>query len=541
MLALAWPAESIPAQGAIVEGGRYWWRLAGAGVDPFNASLKVNGVPLTRDAVAPDDVRFPWTLGFNAGIADVEVRASGQFVRNMRVTVDPVRAKLNRDEYLHMLRDIIEDTRALAATSGLRQGLTAGDADLPIAKVEYVLEHGRRLGSLVTHLDSTHKKRLVRRPHTVPLQSARRMTARDWDRSTRNAHKISDDAVSSLPAPLRELVRQSSNRMPERVAQSKALMDSARREHAEILGLVERVIRLMRHVVARQDELPPEDRDSVLTSRCARLARRMTEFRQLAVFSGLEPAVGAWQYSHLYERVEPYRSLYRLNRNLARGVSSVEGDFVRVPLRETFRLYETWVQLRLVRAAQYLDPALGAEEIFEEKLDQNRLTLSLVNKQIEFLGRVLRFKPTFKEVWLTADGVGSYSREMIPDAVIEFLRPGWQTRSVIVLDAKYRVETQLNAAIESIHTYRDALVREDRERVAGAVKDERIVVAGFVVVPQMPGSVGLPSHWRTEKAPQVLFREGYQDRFNIGALLFRPGVEVHAVARQLEDLARRFP
>jgi hypothetical protein len=49
---------------------------------------------------------------------------------------------------------------------------------------------------------------------------------------------------------------------------------------------------------------------------------------------------------------------------------------------------------------------------------------------------------------------------MVPDMVLAGTGFGSPGQQVIILDAKYRINDGLNDAINSIHTYRDALVKE---------------------------------------------------------------------------------
>ncbi|MEK0154737.1 nuclease domain-containing protein [Arthrobacter oryzae] len=219
---------------------------------------------------------------------------------------------------------------------------------------------------------------------------------------------------------------------------------------------------------------------------------------------------------------------------MSSGISGVDGDFTHVPLRETFRLYETWVSLRLARAAGLLDPGLDAAAMFADAEDPNRLTVSLRSTSVQFNGHVLKFKHVFNEVWLSPDGVGSYSRQMIPDVVLEVLASDTGSRRMVVLDAKYRVEAQLNDAISSIHMYKDSLIHEDRAQ--GGTEDRHVVGSGLVVVPSLPGRMTVERDWRSEKMPIVVFREGYQKRFKLGAMLLSPGTDISSIAATLQGL-----
>lgn len=530
------PHTDSSPPGCIVENGRYVFRLSGETVDGLNASLRVNGERLGRDVRELTEVWFPWEVGFHAGFVDIELSTGPQTV-HARVTVDPAQAKMTRDDYLLMLRDIISDTRSLASTTGHRTSLSRGDRTLPIAQVEFILAHTVRLIRLLEDLNASHRKRLVRTRQTVPLQSARRLGVRDFARSSRLARAMTSQDIARLPQPLRDLVLANGGRMPERILQTNVLANSARREHSEILGLVEFVTSLLRGVVRRQEALKPEIRDAVLLERCRGASNRIRRAADLPLFADVSSAPGAWQPSRLYEGVEPYRSLYRFNRDVRRGVGGIGGDFVSVPMRETYRLYETWVALRLVRAAQTLDSALLGTEMFKDAVDSSQLTFSLQATAVSFSGKALRFQATFNEVWTTQNGTGSYTRTMVPDVVFEFIGAGGANR-LLILDSKYRVESQLNDAISSIHMYRDAIVRDDR--LHNPVDVRRIVSGGFVIVPRMPSGALSAVSWRDQKAPAVFFRSGYQDRYALGAIVLKPGVAIGDVAVRLQRLAREF-
>jgi hypothetical protein len=75
-------------------------------------------------------------------------------------------------------------------------------------------------------------------------------------------------------------------------------------------------------------------------------------------------------------------------------------------------------------------------------------------------GWKLCFQKQYREFWIEQSGRGSFSREMTPDVAVMHETGVHGAERLIILDAKYRIEENLNAALNSIHTYRDALVRE---------------------------------------------------------------------------------
>ena len=97
---------------------------------------------------------------------------------------------------------------------------------------------------------------------------------------------------------------------------------------------------------------------------------------------------------------------------------------------------------------------------------------------------------------------------MTPDIVLS--GQGSQCDRLIVLDAKYRIDEGLNDALSSIHTYRDALVRE---AASGAA--EGIVSAAYLLTPYDPSIV---AGYRDTPMPGRLFHPEYRAGFRFGAV-----------------------
>lgn len=112
---------------------------------------------------------------------------------------------------------------------------------------------------------------------------------------------------------------------------------------------------------------------------------------------------------------------------------------------------------------------------------------------------------------------------MIPDVVLVGKGFGSAERRVIILDAKYRINNGLNDALSSIHTYRDALVRELE---SGDI--DGVVTAAYLLTPYIPI---LESDFRKTPIPGRLFHPQYREKFRFGAVTMRPGMN----AQELRD------
>jgi len=131
--------------------------------------------------------------------------------------------------------------------------------------------------------------------------------------------------------------------------------------------------------------------------------------------------------------------------------------------------------------------------------------------------RVLCFQRQYREYWVEDSHEGSFSRTMIPDVVLAGRNLGGPERRVIVLDAKYRINDGLNDALNSIHTYRDALVQE-----VASGRTEGIVTAAYLLTPHVPA--GLQPDFKATPVPGRLFHPEYREKFRFGAVTLRPGM-----------------
>jgi hypothetical protein len=236
--------------------------------------------------------------------------------------------------------------------------------------------------------------------------------------------------------------------------------------------------------------------------------------------------------SSLFRRDPAYRRFFRLYQDINLGIAGVFGDFLQMPLARTFELYELWCFLRLVRAgAETWGPeGVKVTELFiAEAAGGVTIRTEAVTVPVGG-GWKLCFQKQYREFWKEADGRGSYSRVMIPDVVVakEEGGDGTEPARLIVLDAKYRIEDGLPDALSSIHTYRDALVRE-----ADAGRIEGFVHAAYLLSPQIPAT---ETGYRETPMPGRLFHPEYRHSFRFGAVTLRPGMTVAEIVTALKSV-----
>ena len=232
--------------------------------------------------------------------------------------------------------------------------------------------------------------------------------------------------------------------------------------------------------------------------------------------------------SALFRNDPNYRRFFGIWRDMNLGIAAVFGDFLNMPLARTFELYELWCFLRLLRTAvgEYRPEELKIGDLFvTDAAGGVTLAAGAVTVAVG-KGWSVCFQKHYREFWIEPGRRGSFSREMTPDIVMQgSLADGGK---LIILDAKYRIEEGLNSALNSIHTYRDALVYEAE---SGSVKG--IVSAAYLLAPHTP-DVG--DRYRETPMPGRLFHPEYRTKFRFGAVTMRPGMTVTDLRETLRTI-----
>jgi hypothetical protein len=526
-----WPEPEPTEPGAIQETGTYLFELRSApGADGAELLIDDRRLEALR-APALDAARWRWSPGFHAGTIEAELRLPGNNPRRFEVVTDPDLRKLTRQDFDAMVREILEDTFALFSLSSFRKsiGHGSGTRTPPIARLEFLRSRIEELESVVASIVRTPRRRLIAEEKLLPYHRATRATSQEILRSFRSGRILAEEKGTSsrlppalrgsLPGRIRVRQRRSSLDLPEH-----RQIGACLRAWAVWLSAVGEILA----TAAGRNDADVSDELTGWAVRCKRLARRLTIMASAAPFAEAGDAPPRLILSAIFRNDPPYRRFFRLSRDMNLGLAAVFSDFLDMPLARTFELYELWCFLRLVRA--------GAEEFGTEGLDIGDLFISSAAGGVTVAagavtitvggGWKLCFQKQYREFWIEPSKSGSYSREMMPDvALIQDKTPAEASR-LIVLDAKYRINDGLNAALNSIHTYRDALVHEEEN---GEI--EGIVMAAYLLTPYVPE---ITAAYRDTLLPGRLFHPEYRTTFRFGAVTMRPGMtmaELRAVLR----------
>ena len=518
-----WPVPDAMPVGAVREGASYLFELRDCDV-ALAAELLIDDVP--ADALRSRDprvARWRWQLGFHAGMVEAMLRVPGAGMRRFEITTDPDLRKLTRDDFDAMVREVLHDTFALFSLSAFRKGIARqpGNRPPPLARLEFLRSRADAITGAVAAIARAPRHFLRAEEVTVPSHRAPRATGPEIIKSFRSG-VIRTETIkpSRLPAALQ-------GRLPAQITLRKRRNGVDIPEHRQIKACLRSWAAWLTGVADVLAKIGAQGDTQIVTTagswaiRTRHIARRLNEAASTGFMAEVGKGQALLRMSSLFRNDPAYQRFYRLWQEMNLGLAALFGDFLNMPLARTYELYELWCFLRLLRAAveEYGPEGVDLSNLFRRDA-AGGVTIA-AGAIIVPIGsdRVLCFQRKYIEYWVEPDGVGSFSRDMVPDVVFVGPLPGTTERRVIVLDAKYRISNGLNDALNSIHTYRDALVQEAE---SGAVQG--IVTAAYLLTPHVPS---LKGDFKDTPVPGRLFHPRYRETFRFGAVTMRPGMSGH--------------
>jgi hypothetical protein len=517
-----WPTPDEVPPGTVREAASYIFELRDTD-EVFSADLFIDDVQLEAlRSRHPRIARWRWLPGFHAGMVEAVLRIPGTGTRRFEITTDPDLRKLTRDDFDALVREVLEDTFALFSLSAFRKGIAREPSvrPPPLARLEFLRSRADEICDTVAAIARSPRHFLRAEEVTVPLHRAARATGPEIVKSFRSgAIRTESVQPSRLPPGL-------GGRLPARITlrQRKSSVDIA--EHRQMKACLRSWGAWLSGVADTLARIGRSDDPEVVTTagswsvRARNIASRLNAAANTGFMADVGDGPAQLRMSSLFRNDPVYRRFYRLWQDMNLGLAGLFGDFLNMPLARTYELYELWCFIRLLRAA--------IEEYAPEGIDLGRLftsnaaggvTISAGAVSVPIKGdQLLCFQRQYREYWIEPDGDGSFSRTMVPDIVFSGTGLGGTGHRVIVLDAKYRINDGLNDALNSIHTYRDALVRE-----SGDGDTECIVAAAYLLTPHMPSLVEGEGFNETP-VPGRLFHPKYREKFRFGAVTLRPGM-----------------
>ena len=511
--------DAVPP-GTVREGTSYLFELRDSD-DALLADLLIDDVPAEAlRSRQPRVARWRWQPGFHAGMVEAVLRVPGTGTWRFEITTDPDLRKLTRDDFDAMVREVLEDTFALFSLSAFRKGIARqpGNRPPPLARLEFLRSRADAITSTVAAIARAPRHFLRAEEITVPAHRASRATGPEIIKSFRSGVIRSETVKPSrLPAALQ-------GRLPAQITLRQRRNSVDIPEHRQIKACLRSWAAWLGSAADMLAKTVAQDDPEIVTTagswavRARHIARRLNDAAGAGFMAEVGEGPALLRMSSLFRNDPVYQRFYRLWQDMNLGLAALFGDFLNMPLARTFELYELWCFLRLLRAAveEYGPEGVDLSRLFQRDA-AGSVTIAAGAVIVPIGGdRVLCFQRKYREYWVEPDGVGSFSRDMVPDVVFAAPAAGTLERRVIVLDAKYRINDGLNDALNSIHTYRDALVQE-----AESGRTEGIVTAAYLLTPHVPT---LKDDFKNTPVPGRLFHPQYREKFRFGAVTLRPGV-----------------
>lgn len=517
-----WPPAAAIPPGIVQEGGEHIIELTGSDA-AVTAELAVEGVRLRPlRPVSPQSARWAWEPGFNAGVAEATLALGGRRI-NFALETDPAVRKLARAEYDAMVGEVLQDTLALLAIGGHRKGFGSGAGrPPPLARLEYLRSRTEAIAAAVRAIDTRPRRSLVAEDVVVPYWAARGATGTEVLRSMRAGRIVHDTNTPSILPP------QLKGMMPAKVRKAARISSLDLPEHRAIRACVTQWSSWLATVADTVAAAPAadeeaQDRRAGWSARLRTAARTFAGLLELPLFDGVRTGAPRLEATPLFRHDPAYRSFFKLAREMELATTNVFGDFLDLPLARTHDLYELWTFLRIARAAA----ELAGGEVDLSGLFRGTpggIEIAAGAASITAGPLTVWFQRPFREFWAAPSRTGSMSREMVPDITVSSAG----TAKLVILDAKYRVGQDINAALSSAHMYRDAIVAE-----GGEGRPEPLVAGSYLVSPHRPRAA---AEWKATPLPDRLFHPGYREEFGFGAWSLRPGMTDAEVAGVLKEV-----
>ncbi|MCR2829074.1 restriction endonuclease-like protein [Acidithiobacillus ferrooxidans] len=516
-----WPVPDTVPPGAVREGASYLFELRDSG-DALAADLLIDDAPVEAlRSREPRNAKWRWQPGFHAGVVEAVLRVPGIGTRRFEVTTDPDLRKLTRGDFDAMVREVLEDTFALFSLSAFRKGIARQPSNRPppLARLEFLRSRANAIVTSVEAIARAPRHYLRAEDITVPAHRATRATGPEIVKSFRSGVIRTETVTPSrLPAALK-------GRLPAQITLRQRRNSVDIPEHRQIKACLRSWAAWLGGVADLLAKADSTNDPEIITTagswavRTRRIARRLNDVSATGFMTDVSDGPALLRMSSLFRNDPVYQRIYRLWQDMNLGLAALFGDFLQMPLARTYELYELWCFLRLLRAAveEYGATGVDLSNLFLTEASGG-VTIAAGAITVPIGGdRVLCFQRQYREYWVEDSREGSFSRTMIPDVVLAGRNLGGPERRVIVLDAKYRINDGLNDALNSIHTYRDALVQE-----VASGRTEGIVTAAYLLTPHVPA--GLHSDFKATPVPGRLFHPEYREKFRFGAVTLRPGM-----------------
>ncbi|EKO3401267.1 restriction endonuclease-like protein [Vibrio fluvialis] len=462
---------------------------------------------------SPNTDLWQWETGFIAGSIDFDLYENNKLLFNKNLVLSPSRNKLTHSEFEIMLSQILQESSELFSLGESRVSVEEGiDYSTPLTKLEHLRSNFNAIYHCISSITDNPVSYLRNK---VEYQDPSKLSGVVDPTKITEAH--------SIHGSMRFRKTFIPTKLPVTVSHSE-LDIYEHRCIKHCLNVWSVWLLFIGRKIKRRSERSKDNKTLLKwAQRAFKLSASIEELLRKDFFNNVSDLGSLLiQPTNIFTSIPQYRKFFDLQRKVNMGIGKSFGDFLNMPLAKTHKLYEIWCYYRLISACKILGYAPTSYSI---RKNSTPLAKTNVIVEVGFDTFSLHFQKSYDEYWKASDDIGSYSRTMIPDIS---LRCSDSNKSIVVLDAKYRVEKALNDAIASSHMYRDAIVSDN----GGSI--ERKVVGAYLISPSVNSAPS--SNWEKESSPKIFFNPAYVNKFKFGVISLNPRAKIDELANVMKNI-----
>ncbi|WP_404451961.1 restriction endonuclease-like protein [Virgibacillus necropolis] len=449
--------------------------------------LTMQSVPLSMTKI-PDGWEGVIEIPFQSGIIQFEI-CKGEQHSKVECYVYPDGRKVTLQQYERLLQEVIEEAMICFQQGGLEVDVSAtGFArNCSLLQWNYIENNITQLRSIFRKVES-HPLRVLQRKEEIVR---------------RERIKLITPSTLSWMERYGESYGGSPSRLPSHLKSTRVEETFNVYENQVVLAQLNELHKLL------QDY--SKSNHSVIKQKAIQYSNWVSRWKKSDFLNKVKPHFGSIKTTQVFRKHPVYRLWFQWFQDLYNFKDIIFDIKDRLPLKDTYELYEIWCYMQIVKSLRELDLLQDTAEIFTYQDDHYLLSLSENKQSVIHLinGATLTYQ---KIIQNNTKPYYSYTQRMIPDIVIEY------RESLYVLDPKYRVSTNLSTALGEMHKYRDGILH--RESDQKAVKEVYILTPQRAIMPE----------------EKDYYNREFQQKYKMGTFCFTPGGDIGEFNRWVEGL-----
>ena len=473
--------------------------------------LRVGGV-LVDPVLRQGRLHWPWSPEFYAGEVLLTLLSEGR-EESRSLEIDPNLAKLTREDYLALCAQLSRTTRRVFSMS--RVHMSADRVLRPpseLAQIQLLRASFERLALAVRGIARFPRKRLSEVPRFKPLAEADTALPEALGALVGSNNLNPVGSGRRLARRVKALAHRLQDHLPRAVLCVERVVTYDVPENRFVKHVLERIQGLLRTAaqalsrLAVKGDVASRATAAAYGSIVEQLRRQAFDLLRTPMLEHVVAQDVDADALVTFKRRPDYKAVLDVYRDLLQALEPRAASSFSVPLDKTYRLYELWTSIEVIRALldAFGDKTRDVGEL-QEWLDRDlsfepaddREVVVRVSKDV----RAVLQKGYQARLSGGAGRIGTYSHAMRPDLVVELGEVGSPSPTALVFDAKYRTASGLRQAFNDLHRYKDAIVADDLRRV---------VVGAYALAPALG------------ELSQQFGDPGWQDRHGFGVIVAQP-------------------